>query len=84
MNIKLTHRESKNDQKFGSSIGRSNIIHNKKNKKKTKCSKSNFKDKKHADASIHRIGSIEDGRKKPVRSYRCDICRKWHITSQEL
>lgn len=37
--------------------------------------------KKDANAEIRRIQKYEDDRKKPQRSYECDKCGGWHLTS---
>lgn len=49
-----------------------------------KCKKRGFKDKKDALHALRIIKSITDGKKKPERAYKCDLCRKWHLTSKKI
>ncbi len=46
------------------------------------CDKKTFLTKKEADKRIDEIKSIKDEiTKKPVRSYKCEICENYHLTS---
>jgi len=51
-----------------------------------KCTKKSFHDKQQATHSLHIISnhaSNSSTGKKPTRAYQCNICKKWHLTSQE-
>lgn len=48
------------------------------------CKKKAYKDKRFAIRAIHTISNKKDGRKKPVRAYKCDLCGKWHLTSKAI
>lgn len=49
-----------------------------------KCKKKAYKDKRFAVQALHTITNVVDGKRKPVRAYRCDICQKWHLTSKAI
>ena len=46
------------------------------------CEKTAYKDKDDAVRVMHRIQAKKDGKKKPIRTYKCEICGGWHTTSQ--
>lgn len=48
------------------------------------CKKKSYKTKRYAVKSLHRIRNQDDGRKKPVRAYLCDLCNQWHLTSKQI
>lgn len=47
------------------------------------CKKKSYRDKESALGNLHFIQSRQDGRKKPIRVYPCDLCGKWHLTSKD-
>jgi hypothetical protein len=49
-----------------------------------RCKKKAYKDKAAALAVMHQIQNKDDGKKKPIRAYECEACRKWHITSTPI
>lgn len=46
------------------------------------CKKTGYKDKEDAIRVMHKIQAKKDGNKKPIRTYECELCNFWHITSQ--
>ena len=46
------------------------------------CKKIQYLSKKEANAFLASIGDLEQAHKKPVRSYECDVCGMWHVTSK--
>lgn len=48
------------------------------------CEKRQFTNQKEAKDEIKRIRDLAQGHKKPVRSYECEKCGAWHITSMSL
>jgi rubrerythrin len=46
------------------------------------CNKTKFKQKYRAEEFLKQINSIQDGKKKPIRTYKCEICGTYHLTSQ--
>lgn len=51
-------------------------------KSSCKSKKTTYRLQKYAEEEIIRIASMpDDGRKKPVRAYKCNMCPGWHITS---
>lgn len=47
------------------------------------CRKNSFSTEKSANKELKRIRSTRGKNKKPVRSYQCPFCDKWHLTSGE-
>jgi hypothetical protein len=47
------------------------------------CTKFTYLSKKEANADLNRILKVIKRDKKPIRSYQCDKCGFWHITSME-
>lgn len=45
------------------------------------CSKRQYCDKKTANLELNRISGMIMHDKKPIRSYYCDECNSWHLTS---
>jgi hypothetical protein len=45
------------------------------------CTKTPYATKKLANEALKHIRNIDDGNKKPIRSYECDQCNQWHLTS---
>ena len=48
-----------------------------------KCTKVSFIDENYADQYINKLNKTSKRKLKPVRSYLCDKCLTWHITSIE-
>lgn len=48
------------------------------------CRKQTFESEKAAKAELRRIRSLEQKHKKPIRSYPCDFCGGFHLTSVPL
>lgn len=48
------------------------------------CKKKAFKDKRLATIAMHLIQNRDDGKKKPIRTYQCDDCGDWHLTSKAI
>lgn len=46
------------------------------------CKKVSFASEKYADFYIDKLKRISQRKKVPVRSYKCDKCNLWHLTSQ--
>jgi hypothetical protein len=46
------------------------------------CNKIAYVSKKEANAVLAKISAMEQDHKKPVRSYECDKCFGWHLTSR--
>jgi hypothetical protein len=49
----------------------------------TTCKKVSFCDERYADEYISKLNKTSKRKLKPVRSYLCDKCLTWHITSIE-
>lgn len=45
------------------------------------CQKATFETREEANERKREIQSEDDGRKKPIRTYLCKRCRKYHLTS---
>lgn len=46
------------------------------------CKKVSYSSEDFANQDIKRFKFIDDGRRKPIRSYLCNKCNTWHITSR--
>lgn len=44
--------------------------------------KTRYKDEAAAELAIVRSEWARDGEGSPLRTYRCDYCGRWHLTSQ--
>ena len=51
-------------------------------KKKTRCKKTRYRDKKLALSVVRHFAKTSVREKTPVRAYYCTDCNGWHITSQ--
>lgn len=47
-----------------------------------KCKKVKFADEVSADITMRQIIKIENEKEKPIRSYKCNMCNFWHLTSK--
>lgn len=48
------------------------------------CKKILYINEKIAKIALSRIKEIEQGHKKPIRAYECEVCGGWHLTSIPL
>lgn len=51
------------------------------------CKQSNktiFATEKDAKAQLNKIANVEQDNKKPIRTYQCQHCGQWHLTSKPL
>jgi hypothetical protein len=48
------------------------------------CGKKSFSNKKSAENKLLAIQKDHKEKKKPVRVYRCEKCRQWHLTSKPI
>ena len=51
--------------------------------KNCKCGKIRYRDKQHALWHLHWMQANAVSQKIPSRSYHCELCKGWHLTSQE-
>lgn len=47
------------------------------------CDKESFESEKSADKKLKKIWAMPNKGKKPIRSYQCEKCGKYHLTSKE-
>jgi hypothetical protein len=47
------------------------------------CEKETFESEKSANKKLKKIWNMPNRGKKPVRSYKCELCNKFHLTSKE-
>jgi len=48
------------------------------------CAKITYRSKKDANWVLAKIKDVEQAHKKPIRSYECDKCGGWHLTSKPI
>jgi hypothetical protein len=46
------------------------------------CEKKSYESEKSANKKLKKIWNMRNKGRKPVRSYKCELCNKFHLTSK--